>query len=175
MTTNLHTDWLAYMLDDVIRSGHTFSEVMAYDDYQWDTEHSFIQWLFPNKVPSRINLDAPVLTPIDLMVYRDNPDLQQRCMLAIARFLDFLGLRWTDNSVVRALNFKLNNRYWLCHSSHNHLRITRFMNFCVAIGRHDIAEALLFCLCKECHIMNTPPSTSIRYWQDAVFGIKDNT
>ena len=174
MSSALHTEWLAYMLQDAMRSGHTFEEVMRFDDYEWDVEHSFIQWLFPNKVPSRINLDAPVLSPIDIMVYQDDPRLRQRCLKAINRFLSFLGVRWTEGACVRDLHFRKNSRYWLCSTSHNHLRITRFLHFCVGIGRHELAESMLFFLLKECEVMNNPPSVAMRYWQDAVFGSQEN-
>ncbi len=173
MSSPVVTEWVSFMLSDVRRSGYTFEEVMRFDDFEWDTEHGFIQWLFPNKVPSKVNLDAPVLTPVDIMVFHEDAQLRENCVRATMKFLGFLGIKWTPEGCHKALNYQRNRRYWLCDASHNHLRITRFMHFCVAIGRHDIAESLLAFLIKECHVMNTPPLTSIRYWQEAVFGCSE--
>jgi len=42
--------------------GWLLSEILDQDDLWLEATHDFIQWLFPNREPSRVNAHAPILT-----------------------------------------------------------------------------------------------------------------
>lgn len=46
--------------------GRSIAMIWAYSHAQWEASHDFIQWLFPLRLPSRFNPDAPRLTEVDV-------------------------------------------------------------------------------------------------------------
>jgi hypothetical protein len=176
-------EWIIYMLDGVRRNGHTLKEVLAYDDTQFDIEHDFMQWALPNKVPSSVNFDAPILLDQDIEFYHQSNALRQECALVDARFLKSLGIlrvafrplfvfnntEFISGSLIKSADFKRLSCYWLCGHSHHHLRITRYINFNIAMGNHAQCEQLLEFIRHEIKELLNPPRIALNYWEQAVF------
>jgi Opioid growth factor receptor (OGFr) conserved region len=94
-----------------ISQGFTISDILDYSDFELETDHRYIQWLFPNRKPSRFNPNAPLLT-------RDAVTKMKSSALAIEAF---------GQSLQMMVGFYKRNDHWLCESNHNHLRISRII------------------------------------------------
>lgn len=99
--------------------GRTLQEVLSQSNEYWEYRHDFIQWVFPLSVPSAHNPKAPILTPVDIQ-HLQCSDMQ----VSVDRYLQFL--RETQN--------------WKRGRDHNHLRISRVLQFLVLINRLDLAR-----------------------------------
>lgn len=110
-------------------SGSTFDQVLGWTDDRLESQHDYIQWLFPLKTHSRFNPTAPIFTDAILSEFRSSSNLLGNMHRAYIRMLAFYGLEFdpSSNSVQRASNFSTRARIWLTLGNHNHLRITRIL------------------------------------------------
>ena len=156
------------MLNGLTVQGHNLEEVLAMDDLDWDSSHDFIQWLFPNPTPSRRNPRAPLLVAEDIQAFANNTALSANSRRCVLRSMKFLGITYFHGQFMRSYNFRANSRFWLCPASHNHLRITRFLIFCMQMGREDFARGMRDFMVKELSQINDSPHTSMEYWDAAI-------
>lgn len=105
-------------------SHHTFGSLMDMSDAERETNHRYIQWLFPLNTPSVHGpADAPVLTKEDIAKLKCSPLAQRRLRLATLSMLDFYQ----------------ENHYWRFNGDHNMLRLTRMMKSLKLLGQHRMA------------------------------------
>ena len=89
--------------------GRILAMVLQQTDYQTESTHDYIQWLFPLDEPSRSVNGAPVLTELDIDEIKKSIPAQDNLAKSASWFLGFLE----------------RNQYWVTKYDHNHLRITR--------------------------------------------------
>ena len=89
--------------------GRILAMLLQQTDHQAETNHDYIQWLFPLDEPSRSVNGAPVLTELDIDEIRQS-SLAQANLAESARW--FLGFLERDDR-------------WITKYNHNHLRINR--------------------------------------------------
>lgn len=112
--------------NDVSVQGMYLDDIIAEDDHWWEQCHCFIQILFPNPMPSKMNPDAPIIEDFSVFdgVYKYN------ICLAVNRFLSFLGIgvltaTYTDYDRIGE---------WFRPDNHNILRVTRLLIFLRGVG-----------------------------------------
>ena len=86
-------------------------ELQHMPDWKIERTHDVIQWLFPTDIPSEHNSDAPVLTPEDIEIIKNDSIIKA----AIQKSLE------------RMIYFYERNDYWITQRNHNYLRITRIL------------------------------------------------
>jgi hypothetical protein len=91
--------------------GLSIADLLTYSDRELEADHQYIQWLFPNRRPSRYNPSAPLATPEAIEAVQASPE-------ALNNFRSGLSLLTA---------FYVRNQHWLRERSHNHLRITRII------------------------------------------------
>lgn len=126
-------------------AGRLLRDVLAWDNEALEQVHDYVQWVFPNALPSRANSAAPLLTPGDVATFRGDPALQQALRAALARMLAFYGLRRSGPDgmrIERGDDWPARSRQWLQPYNHNHLRLTRMMKCLQACGLDADARAL---------------------------------
>ncbi len=87
--------------------GRRLEEILTWDDAELESVHDYIQWLFPNDVPSRANSFAPLLTADDRATFRADPALRatlQRCFLRILSFYGLERVEQGDTIAIRPSN-----------------------------------------------------------------------
>ena len=89
--------------------GRILAMLLQQTDYQAETTHDYIQWLFPLDEPSRSVNGAPVLTELDIDEIKESSLAQANLAKSASWFLGFLE----------------RNNHWITKYNHNHLRITR--------------------------------------------------
>ncbi len=126
-------------------AGRRIDEILAWDDGRLERTHDYIQWLFPTRVHSRFNPDAPVLNARDIEAFRDDERLRESLLRGLRRMLAFYGLdcvRCGNGPEVRAnAAFAARSREWLHRGNHNHLRITRILECLHTLGLEQHAGA----------------------------------
>ena len=94
---------------DFHASGKTIKEIYGYTDQLIESEHTFVQWLFPLDEPSRNVRNSPVLGPDEIALIMESPTAQGNLRKSANWYLSFLS----------------RNNHWIKRYDHNHLRITR--------------------------------------------------
>jgi hypothetical protein len=104
-------------------SGKAFIHPLGFTiDYVWgwgwevlETQHDYIQWLFPLATKSSAVPRSPVITPEEVEAFRRDPGLRQKL---------------------------LKSRRWISIQNHNSLRISRILGSLTLLGLPEYARAL---------------------------------
>lgn len=131
-------------------AGRSLNEVLDRDDDWWEAKHDFVQWLFPNPLPSRANPRAPLLSDAVIEVVQGDAGIQANMDRALLRFTQFLGFELTAEGYVLLESWPMAKKRWFSRDTHNGMRLTRVLKFLTGIGREDQAEALVAALLKMC-------------------------
>jgi len=150
-------------------NGKTLEDILNYDDEQFDTEHDFIQWLFPLPEKSSFNKDAPLLTPELIDIFKSDPEIQINLRKSFNKFLDFLGIY-----MEKVLKIKV-DRIWIFQSkwNHNFQRITRVLR-CLYLLTSDLCDKFYQYLTEINKFYNID-KVVFKYWTDASNGIITKT
>jgi hypothetical protein len=153
--------------------GRTLEEILNWDDGRMEACHDYIQWLFPNEVPSAVNLDAPLVTARHVAAFAGRPDLRETLLRAFRRMLAFYGMELSTVAgkphVGRAAHWDARHPTWLTPGNHNHLRLTRILTCLNLLGLPDHAAALFEFLDELTHAEGRAAvsQTTHDYWQSA--------
>lgn len=124
--------------------GRTYQQVIRYNDEQLETDHTYIQWVFPTETPSMYNVTAPVVTKEEADILSTEYEVRQEMHLMFIRMMLFYGIRLTSNISLEdagheaIILFKQDNRVswtadpeildrWLRKNDHNLKRISRML------------------------------------------------
>jgi hypothetical protein len=129
--------------DGPAANGYTREQILGWSDADWESEHDFIQWLFPTDVPSMFNPDAPVLDPATVAAFRADPLRCDRLRQSFDRWLAFCGVGRSD----AGLEFARPRPDVWNRQNHNWLRVTRVLRSLTVLGLTD--EAVEFYLLLE--------------------------
>jgi len=102
------------------------SDILSASDHWWEKRHCFIQILFPNTMPSKMNPDAPIIEDFSVFdgVYKYSVSV------AVNRFLKFLGIGILTDTDTYFVQIK----EWFRPDNHNILRVTRLLIFLKGVG-----------------------------------------
>lgn len=120
----------------------TLEEILLKDNIWWEYCHNHIQWCFPTRKPSRMNLNAPILDqPTAQIILNNGWDVYYR---AIERFFSFLK--------------EVNDWH---PGNHNYLRISRVIESYRLITNNEENTNYLF---KRFLNLNIPYSSDNLYY-----------
>lgn len=123
---------------------YTLQEILDKNDEWWDSNHDFIQWLYPTDEPSKFNDNAPVLTKEFTELFKIgicHNDLYKR-------FRDFL-----------IKNYCLERPF-----NHNYLRFSRVLRNIALLVDNDLSLALLN---SYSYILRKETVESFHIWLDS--------
>jgi hypothetical protein len=133
-------------------SGRSIDDVLAFDDDALETNHDFIQWLFPLPEPSRAQPSSPILTVQEVTAIRASSAAQKNL----------------KNAVQRMTLFYQRNDHWLRAYDHNHLRITRIVRSLALLRSTEAAQAFLSVVEGRVEAAANPVNSESReYWRRA--------
>lgn len=137
------------------QNGRFLNDILALDDKTLEEDHFYIQWLFPNKEPSHINLDAPLLTDEVITEFKSHPELIANVKRSLNRISSFLKM---DDE----------HPWWAVKNDHNHLRITRILH---SLNAFEMDKECMDFFNKLVHIYTINldiPMLSMDYWNNAI-------
>ncbi len=130
--------------------GRTVADVLAFTPLEIERVHDFVQWLFPNRTPSRFNPEAPVLTDAERDAIRADPVAMANFRAGVSMMRDFYEA----------------HPGWRGSADHNHLRITRILLALRELGAPGEAEAFHR---EILHLAGPAVSArSRRFWAEAI-------
>lgn len=153
--------------------GRTLADILAFSDDELESNHDFIQWLFPLPVPSPVNPAAPTLDEATILAFHARPELRRALRDSFERMLDFYGFELHhaegEYAIVPGPRWQEAARNWLTPGNHNFLRITRILHSLTLLGHHELATAFLAALEDvyrgHAGVIGT---VSVGYWRRAV-------
>jgi hypothetical protein len=153
-----------------------FQDILWWTDGTLERKHDYIQWFFPLDTSSGCNLNAPVLTPYEILQFRRVKSLRKQQLIAFRRMLKFYGLRYLFGVVFRASNFDKRASVWIdpyANLNHNYLRLTRIITSLTLLGNGKQAKALVKFLLKI-HVREevTFPEETLVFWRAAYNKLK---
>lgn len=134
-------------------SGVTLKQILNWNQSLLESQHDYIQWLFPIDEVSRYNLDSPTLTPEFIQMFKHNPTLRANVYRAFTVMLAFYGLRLNHVSegvktIVKARSYENRKQQWVTVRNHNLLRLSRILRCLYLLGLTSYHTALLDALQK---------------------------
>ncbi len=96
-------------------NGKYYIDIINSDDIELEDDHLYIQWLFPNRQQSFINLNAPLLNDQVIKLFKADESLQEMIRISLDRMIQFYQL---DQQTP----------WWITKNNHNYLRCTRILN-----------------------------------------------
>jgi hypothetical protein len=121
--------------------GVWLKDIMAYKYGQFECDHAWIQWVFPTKEPSNFNVDAPLLTNDEIILFQSDPVLKEKVFAAILKVLDFYGMEIHDEAVRwQEIETHESPQWWLESFNHNFLRITRILTSMRYLGYAELSS-----------------------------------
>lgn len=155
-------------------NSYTLDEILAKYDYWLEANHHYIQWLFPLKKPSEAVPGSPIISELEVELFRSDIELQRKLKLSFQRMLRFYGFKIAVGSnnhpiVVKGPNFDKRKPEWLIPQNHNFNRITRILESLTLLGLPDVAS-IFFVALKELFQDESSAIgwTTYRYWEQAV-------
>tara|TARA_B100000941_G_C28461942_1_gene531258 strand:+ start:349 stop:972 length:624 start_codon:yes stop_codon:yes gene_type:complete len=150
-------------------NGVTLSEMMKFSPDRMESDHGYIQWMFPSNEASMFNVDAPLFTPEESEVFKSDAALVQKISASFTKFLEeFLGLSLQEGEIVELepTECRPDPQWWMRAFNHNMLRITRILKCLRLVGLEENAIILNnYLQSQDCFSDNTKS-----YWSNAVFG-----
>lgn len=156
-----------------------------------ESNHHYIQIIFPLPEPSRVNPSAPLIDFETFVYFRGDVLIRRELRQAFRKMLTFYGLTISLTSPVQhperyfayypqlddrtkfykiepcPLTFASKRDSWVCYWGHNHLRITRIIRSMRILGCQAEAEAFYRALMLVHEETNMISFKSIQYWTRA--------
>lgn len=148
--------------------GYKRTDILAFNDDEFEGGHTFIQWMFPLQEPSQFNLDAPLLTEEDIAVWNADDELKKNLLETFDRFLNFIGVGRNGLEMKLNPSESTENMVWK-RFNHNMLRITRVLRCLYLLGLKEYSFALYEMLREVYDTKRYRISpTTFQFWTEAV-------
>ncbi|MDG6449443.1 opioid growth factor receptor-related protein [Glaesserella parasuis] len=149
--------------------GRTIQDIWAFDIFNLEHNHDFIQWIFPLDTPTSSNRFAPILSELDLEQIKKSQIAQYSLQKSLEVMLSFWGLKLENKRVIMAeqLNPNKINHFWIRSKNHNQLRITRVIKSLAILGQLELARQLQQGILEIAKNYAINPET-IEFWRSAL-------
>jgi opioid growth factor receptor-like protein len=153
--------------------GRSLAQLQSQSLSALESNHDYIQWLFPLPERSSASAHAPILTAADMQAFEQSPALRASLLRSLSVMLEFYGFELIEAAeqlqVRRAHDFAARSAVWLTPFNHNYLRLTRILRSLKLLSCADHAVALFACLqdVYRAHADAIGEET-FKYWKRAV-------
>lgn len=108
-----------------------------------ESNHSFIQWLFPNHFSSAFNSDSYELTIEEAKEFRRNRSIAESLLKSYEMMFDFYGIKFDLSGFSRTPNYLERYDDTIAYPTHNHLRMRRILAHLNVAGFRELAIKLV--------------------------------
>ncbi|KAI0594240.1 opioid growth factor receptor conserved region-domain-containing protein [Biscogniauxia sp. FL1348] len=152
----------------------TLDEILGWSDARLESQHDYIQTVFPLPEGSVFRREAPVLDEATFLYWRGRgrgDELRGAMRRALERMLRFYGLEMHQDggtvTIAPAAAAGPGLRRWLRPADHNHLRITRIIRSLRVLGLAREARAFYDALVRTNATYRRVGRSSLRFWRRA--------
>lgn len=125
------------------------TEVWKWDDDKLESNHDYIQWLFPSRIESKYNPLAPILSSDDILSIKRDSIVKKNIEISLRLMMNFYGWDFDKDYNIH----RLDKPYvWISHP-HNYERVSRILKFLVDVEMYHLSEIYFLSLCntvREC-------------------------
>jgi len=152
--------------------GRTLVEVLSFDNGELETNHNYVQWLFPLNHQSAFNPTAPILTHNDIKLFINDSQLREKYLVSLNKMLSFYGITLADDcqevKMHLSATFSQQKINWVTLGNHNFLRLTRILTSLNILGFPDHAKAM-FEILETIYLENTTAIGTVtwNFWKQA--------
>ena len=156
-----------FLLDAVQNYKHIYlHDIWNFDFEQLENKHDYIQWMFPNKRRSKINIFCPTLKEDTII---NNNEIKNNIKNSFLVMLNFYGLKYANDIIVKSDDYDNRLSKWCTKNNHNFLRITRILNCLILFGLKKEANDFLKILTQIYKENNDVISqASYEYWKNTI-------
>lgn len=154
--------------------GRYLREMWEWDYERLESVHNYIQWMFPNPVPSQFQPDTPLLTQEAIDLIKADEEIQANMKHSLLIMLRFYGFDLEQNAqgvifIRRGRRWDTDSLRWVTENNHNYLRLTRILTCLMLVGMEDYAIALYDAL-EHVYADNSAlvGAKTLKFWQAAV-------
>jgi opioid growth factor receptor-like protein len=126
--------------------GRSLAQLQSQSLSALESNHDYIQWLFPLPERSSASAHAPILTPADIEAFAQSPALRSSLLDSLSVMLKFYGFESVDTGsrleFRRGPDFAARSEVWLTAFNHNYLRLTRILRALNLLGCARHADTL---------------------------------
>ena len=94
MSSSRIVDFYAGVAPD--HRGRSLAQLQSQSLSALESNHDYIQWLFPLPERSSASAHAPILTPADIQAFEEKPALSSSLLASLATMLKFYGFALVD-------------------------------------------------------------------------------
>lgn len=134
-------------------TNRSLGDIFKFSDEEIESNHDFIQWLFPLAEPSQSSFNAPVLDNAEILLIQRNTLATENLGKSARWFVAFLE----------------RNNHWLKSYNHNHLRITRAIKSLRLLSGVKIAENFRQMVLAAGAQDNRGLDNAKKFWVEAMF------
>jgi len=128
--------------------GFTLGYIWEWPDSVLESEHTYIQWLFPLMTTSQYVRSSPTITSDEISVFEASPDLRSRLLKSLLVMLKFYGFSISEAkdkkgmpTIGQGSDFFYKKDKWLSSQNHNMMRISRILSSLSLLGLGEYAIA----------------------------------
>lgn len=150
--------------------GFTIDYVWAWNWDVLETQHDYIQWLFPLTTRSAAIPRSPIITQDEVKEFKEDVELKKKLLKSLQVMLDFYGFSLESSGRIHideSLNYKAGR--WISAVNHNYWRISRILSSLSLLGLPQYAKELHTALCE---IYKKYPdqigASTMKYWDAAI-------
>ncbi|KAI1359012.1 hypothetical protein F5Y08DRAFT_320641 [Xylaria arbuscula] len=155
--------------------GRTLDEILGWDDDRLESQHDYIQTVFPLPEGSGFGHLAPIIDKETMLIFAQSPGLQKNLVRALKRMLTFYGFdaheKEDDEFRLTIAPKKDSNAgfsRWVVRIDHNHLRISRIIRSLRVLGLEGAARDFYDALMRIHEKSGRVGSSSIGFWTRAM-------
>ncbi|KAI0104717.1 hypothetical protein GGR51DRAFT_521818 [Nemania sp. FL0031] len=156
--------------------GRKLDGILAWSDDRLETQHNYIQTVFPLPEQSGFSFFAPVVDEETMLIFAQSPELKANLLRALKRMLAFYGFDAEDSEDPRSQltitpkqDCERGFSRWLVPRDHNHLRITRIIRSLRVLGLEAAAKDFYNAFIEVNKTQDKISSTSISFWTRAMY------
>ncbi len=128
-------------------NGVSFEDILLYDDAKLESQHNFIQLLFPTKQPSKFANPEYFLSDELIEKLKKDPKFKENFFKGFLLMMKFYGIQKLDSQELEIQEQASIKKFEA--QNHNHLRLTRIIQSCFLLGFENEAIKLAALLMKS--------------------------
>ncbi|KAI1346317.1 opioid growth factor receptor conserved region-domain-containing protein [Xylaria sp. FL0043] len=155
--------------------GRTLDDILEWSDDKLESQHNYIQTVFPLPEGSGFGHLAPIIDEETMLLFRQSSELRRNLLRALKRMLAFYGFHAEDKEgdefrliITPKRDCEAGFSRWVVRLDHNHLRITRILRSLRVLGLEGAARDFYDALIEVCKVRDGVGSSSIGYWTRAL-------
>ena len=143
----------------------------------WETNHNFIQWIFPTNIPSNHQQHVPILVQPNIDKLIEDPIFLDRYAECFIKFMNFMKIDIQKQG--QTILFVVTDGF--SHKrSHNYLRMSRLINSLRCFAFDDVSTALYNALVKDIGLKPDFVKQSANFWAryakaENIWTVQNNT